>query len=176
MELNASLVKLISGNKESTTIKTGCRVRILAGKERNCYGTVKSLDEDNGACFVEMDVNRRIIRMGQYNLELMASRKEEGREERDKDSPTQPESKRMRSRSPVDAGRQGGRNGYGLDSTRKERREGGGGDRDRGRQEDERDRDRWRERRGGREGSAGNGRGRDDYDSGRRRRDRPYKD
>uniref|UniRef100_A0A915E5N9 KOW domain-containing protein n=1 Tax=Ditylenchus dipsaci TaxID=166011 RepID=A0A915E5N9_9BILA len=50
------------------------RVKILSGADRGLSGQIKSMDEDNSSCFVELDTNRRIVRVSQFSLEVIESK------------------------------------------------------------------------------------------------------
>jgi len=56
---------------DSKSLKPGVLVEFLSGPERKRLGTVKSMDEDNGSCYVELDRSGgKIVVVSQYLLEV----------------------------------------------------------------------------------------------------------
>jgi len=58
-------------NGKRKELEKNTRVKILSGTDRGCCGQVKSMDEDNGSCFIELDSSRKIVRVSQYALEVL---------------------------------------------------------------------------------------------------------
>jgi len=58
-------------NGKRKELEKNTRVKIVSGADRGTCGQVKSMDEDNSSCFVELDSNRRIVRVSQYALEVL---------------------------------------------------------------------------------------------------------
>jgi len=58
-------------NGKRKELEKNTRVKITSGTDRGCCGQVKSMDEDNSSCFVELDSSRRIVRVSQYAIEVL---------------------------------------------------------------------------------------------------------
>lgn len=61
--------KDLNGKKKG--LEKNVRVKILSGTDRGLTGQVRSMDEDNSSCFVELDGNRKIARVSQFALEVI---------------------------------------------------------------------------------------------------------
>jgi len=86
---------------DPSTLKRNSKVRILCGADRDCVGQVLSLDEDNSSCFVEMAINGRVIKISQFNVEVLVtlnSHNNKGMESRDTDNRADRERERKRER------------------------------------------------------------------------------
>jgi hypothetical protein len=57
--------------RKGEEVVIGSIVRIMSGTQRGTFGAVKSLDVDTGACFVELAVSGRMVRVGQFALEAI---------------------------------------------------------------------------------------------------------
>jgi len=59
-------------DKNKKGLEKNARVKILSGTDRGLSGQIKSMDEDNSSCFVELDGgSRRIVRVSQFALEVI---------------------------------------------------------------------------------------------------------
>jgi len=64
---------------DSKSLKPGAVVEFLSGPDRKRIGTVKSMDEDNASCYVELERSGgKVVVVSQYLLEVKSKKVENG--------------------------------------------------------------------------------------------------
>jgi len=62
------------GQDDSKTLKPSVVVEFLSGPDRKRFGVVRSMDEDNGSCYVELDKSGgKVVVVSQHLLEVKSS-------------------------------------------------------------------------------------------------------